>query len=28
MFEIVIMLFTLAGVFALIQWWNGPDIPQ
>ena len=28
MFEIVAVVFATAMVVALVQWWNGPDIPR
>ena len=28
MFEIVFLVFTFASVFALVEWWKGPDIPH
>jgi len=27
MFEIVAVVFVVASVFALVQWWRGPDVP-
>jgi hypothetical protein len=28
MFEIVLLVFAFASVFAFVQWWKGPDIPR
>jgi len=28
MFEIVLVFFAVASVFAFVQWWRGPDIPM
>lgn len=28
MFEIVLVVFAFASVFALVEWWKGPDIPR
>lgn len=28
MFEIVLLVFTFASVFALVEWWKGPDVPR
>jgi hypothetical protein len=27
MFEIVLIVFAFASVFAFVEWWKGPDIP-
>jgi len=27
MCEIVFLVFTVASVFAAVEWWKGPDIP-
>jgi hypothetical protein len=28
MFEIVLVVFVVAGVVAAVEWWKGPDIPR
>lgn len=28
MFEVVLVVFAFASVYALVEWWNGPDIPR
>jgi hypothetical protein len=28
MFEVVVVVFAFASVFALMEWWKGPDIPR
>jgi hypothetical protein len=28
MFEIVFVVFSVASVFAFVQWWKGPEIPR
>jgi hypothetical protein len=28
MFEIVVVVFAVASVFALVEWWKGPEIPR
>jgi hypothetical protein len=27
-FEIVVLVFVVAGVVAAVEWWKGPDIPR
>jgi hypothetical protein len=27
MFEIVLILFACASIFAFVEWWKGPDVP-
>ncbi len=28
MFEVVLVVFAFASVFALVEWWKGPEIPR
>ena len=28
MFEVVLVVFVLASVYALVDWWKGPEIPR